>query len=86
MNRKNHFRWQDVRIFLTVLDTKSFSGAAKTLGLGQLGLGQPTISRRIQQLEEQFSLQLFVRGKHGARPTRHAEMLRLPAEQIWQSA
>jgi DNA-binding transcriptional LysR family regulator len=77
MNRSNQFSWQDARIFLAVLDTKSFSGAAKALRLGQ-----PTISRRVQQLEERFSVQLFVRGKHGAKPTLQAELLRLPAEQM----
>jgi DNA-binding transcriptional LysR family regulator len=68
MNRAQQFNWQDARIFLTVLDTNSFSAAAKLLGLGL-----PTISRRIQLFYEQFSIQLFVRGKHGARPTRHVE-------------
>ena len=77
MNRVNNLSWEDARIFLAVLDRKSFSAAAKALMIGQ-----PTISRRIQQLEEQFSVQLFVRGKHGATPTRHAELLRLPAEQM----
>jgi DNA-binding transcriptional LysR family regulator len=65
--------WEDAQTFLAVVEQQSFSAAARVLGLGQ-----PTISRRIQSLEQQLSLQLFVRGKHGAIPTESALQL-LPA-------
>jgi DNA-binding transcriptional LysR family regulator len=38
--------WEDAQTFLTVAEEHSFSAAARVLGLGQ-----PTVSRRIQALE-----------------------------------
>lgn len=70
MNTSNTFSWEDARIFLSVTEHKSFTAAAKVLKLGQA-----TVSRRIQILEEKFGLQLFVRGKHGAYPTADADTL-----------
>lgn len=45
-----------MRLFLRVADAGSFSKAAK-----DLGLGQPTVSRRIQDLEGQLEADLFLR-------------------------
>lgn len=67
--------WDDAQLFLAVAERGSFSAAAKALGIGQ-----PTISRRIQHLENLLEQQLFERGKYGARPTSAAIKL-LPAAQ-----
>jgi len=65
--------WEDAETFLAVAEQRSFSAAAR-----HLGLGQPTISRRIALLEERVGAQLFLRGKRGAELTAEGERL-LPA-------
>ncbi len=75
MNNNSRFSWEDARIFLCVAEHKSFTAAAKVLKIGQ-----PTVSRRIQALEEQFETQLFIRGKYGAQATPYASSL-IPAAQ-----
>ncbi len=74
MNGKG-LSWEDAQLFLAVVEHGSFSAAAKVLGLGQ-----PTISRRINYIEELLHQQLFERGKYGAIPTETATKL-LPAAQ-----
>ncbi len=69
--------WEDAQTFLAVSEHRSFSAAAR-----QLGLGQPTISRRIQNLENVLQQQLFERGKYGAIPTQAAARLLPAAEQM----
>jgi DNA-binding transcriptional LysR family regulator len=69
--------WEDTQTFLAVVEHRSFSAAARALALGQ-----PTVSRRIQHLERLLAQQLFVRGKHGARPTDAALRLVPAAEQM----
>ena len=69
--------WEDAQTFLAVIEHSSFSAAARSLGVGQ-----PTISRRIQNLEQTVSEQLFIRGKHGAEPTDAALHLKPAAEQM----
>lgn len=76
MNSKN-LSWEDAQLFLAVAEQGSFSAAAKTLGIGQ-----PTISRRIQHLENGLEQQLFERGKYGAKPTSAAIKLLPAAEQM----
>lgn len=66
-------QWDDLRVLLTVAEAKSFSAAARALGLGQ-----PTVSRRIARLEAQVEAPLFVRGADGAQPTETCARL-LPA-------
>lgn len=53
--------WDDARIFLAVAESGSFSRAA-----AQLGLGQPTVSRRIAEFEARLGAVLFNRGRQGA--------------------
>ncbi len=65
--------WDDLRVFLAVAESGSFSAAARALRVGQ-----PTISRRIGELEERVGTTLFVRGKDGATLTAEAQAL-LPA-------
>ncbi|MBV1914826.1 MAG: LysR family transcriptional regulator [Pseudomonadales bacterium] len=74
--------WQDAQTFLAVAEHQSFSAAARALEVGQ-----PTISRRIQELELTLKQQLFIRGKQGASPTEAAIKLIPAAEQMarWAS-
>ncbi|MFT4570395.1 MAG: DNA-binding transcriptional LysR family regulator [Hyphomicrobiaceae bacterium] len=65
--------WLDAQTFLAVAEAESMSGAARSLALGQ-----PTISRRIAELEGRVGAQLFTRGKTGARLTDEGARL-LPA-------
>lgn len=74
---KRKLSWEDAQTFLTVSEQGSFSAAARVLGLGQ-----PTISRRIRNLENLLQQQLFERGKHGAVPTPAATRLLPAAEQM----
>lgn len=69
--------WEDAQTFLTVAEQRSFSAAARVLGLGQ-----PTISRRIAQLEERLGCQLFWRGRRGADLTEEGARLLPAAEQM----
>jgi len=59
-----HIPWEDIEIFLTVAEERSFSGAAR-----RLSLTQPTISRRIAALEERLERALFRRDVEGAHLT-----------------
>jgi DNA-binding transcriptional LysR family regulator len=57
-------RLQAMIAFVRVVETASFSGAAK-----QLGVGQPAVSKTIAQLEERLRVRLLVRSTHGLHPT-----------------
>lgn len=70
-------RWDDVRVFLSVLREGSFSAAARALALEQ-----STVSRRIAALEDSLGAQLFDRLPEGPRPTDLALRLRERAELI----
>ncbi|MFZ6648570.1 LysR family transcriptional regulator [Undibacterium sp. TJN25] len=50
--------------FVCVVDTGSFSGAAR-----QLGVGQPAVSKSISQLEERLGVRLLLRSTRGLTPT-----------------
>jgi DNA-binding transcriptional LysR family regulator len=69
--------WDDVRIFLAVADAGSVSGAAR-----QLRLGQPTISRRLAEMEQAMGARLFARGVRGATLTSAGERLLAPAKNM----
>lgn len=62
--------WDDARIFLEVAETGSFSAAAISLKLGQ-----PTVSRRIGNLELDLGLVLFNRGRRGTTLTEEGARL-----------
>ena len=53
--------WDDFRVLLAVVRFKSFNRAAAALGLTQ-----PTVSRRIERLEQAFHHQLVERTRNGA--------------------
>jgi DNA-binding transcriptional LysR family regulator len=50
--------------FVRVVETGSFSQAAR-----QIGVGQPAISKTIAQLEERLKVRLLIRSTHGLSPT-----------------
>ncbi len=70
-----NLRWDDVKLFLAVHEHGSLSAAARVLKLGQ-----PTLSRRIAELEEAVGEALFDRQSHGASLTGAGYKL-LPAAQ-----
>ncbi|MFT5441748.1 MAG: DNA-binding transcriptional LysR family regulator [Myxococcota bacterium] len=69
--------WEDAQTFLAVAEGQSFSAAARALQCGQ-----PTISRRIADLEARVGAQLFRRGKQGASLTEAGARLLPAAEQM----
>jgi len=80
--------WERQRAFLAVLRTGSLSGAARTLGLAQ-----PTVRRRIEDLEASLGTALFTRTPAGLMPTEialglrdHAEAMALAADAFARSA
>ena len=68
-------KWDDLKLFLAVYEQGSLSGAARLLKLGQ-----PTLSRRIAELEEAVGDALFDRRSHGSSLTATGQKL-LPAAQ-----
>lgn len=68
-------KWDDLKLFLAVHEQGSLSGAARLLKLGQ-----PTLSRRIAELEEVVGEALFDRQSQGASLTAAGQKL-LPAAQ-----
>jgi DNA-binding transcriptional LysR family regulator len=57
-------RFQAMSAFVRVVETGSFSQAAR-----QIGVGQPAISKTIAQLEDRLQVRLLVRSTHGLTPT-----------------
>lgn len=57
-------RLQAMAVFVRVVETGSFSGAAR-----QLGVGQPAVSKTIAQLEDRLQVRLLVRTTHALSPT-----------------
>lgn len=62
--------WDDLRFFLATSDTGSFSKAAS-----HLGVTQPTISRRIENLESRLGVRLFDRLPNGVALTSEGESI-----------
>ena len=50
--------------FVRVIETGSFSAAAR-----QLRVGQPAVSKTVAQLEERLGVRLLLRSSHGLTPT-----------------
>lgn len=57
-------RFQTMTTFVRVMETGSFSGAAR-----QLNVGQPAVSKTIAQLEDRLQVRLLLRSTHGLTPT-----------------
>ncbi len=71
------FDWSDLRIFLAVHRTGSFSAAAR-----QLRINATTVGRRIEALEAALGAALFDRMPDGLRPTEAATEIRVHAESM----
>jgi DNA-binding transcriptional LysR family regulator len=76
-----HIPWDDIQLFLAVVEERSFSGAAR-----RLQVAQPTVSRRVAELESKLGEPLFVRGIEGTLLTGLAERLVEPARRMAESA
>ncbi|MDR5821250.1 LysR family transcriptional regulator [Caballeronia sp. LZ043] len=57
-------RFRAMETFIRVVDTGSFSSAAR-----QLGVGQPAVSKVVAQLEDWLKVSLLSRSTHGLTPT-----------------
>ena len=66
-----------LRYFLGVAREGSMTGAAQ-----RLHVTQPTLSRQLQDLEEELGQKLFLRGSHSVTLTREGMLLRKRAEEI----
>jgi DNA-binding transcriptional LysR family regulator len=73
-------QWDDVRVFLAVAQAGSLRRAARVLRIGQ-----PTVARRLRQLEKGLGTRLFERTPDGHRLTREGNDL-LPLAQSMADA
>jgi DNA-binding transcriptional LysR family regulator len=69
--------WDDLRLFLAIAETGSLSAAAR-----QLGVTQPTASRRLADVEALLGDVLFARSVDGAKLTSFGERLVEPAKRM----
>lgn len=65
-----HADWDDIKIFVAAAQTGSFGAAAR-----RLRTTQPTVTRRIEDLEQRLGTRLFDRGLRGVSLTRAGEMV-----------
>ncbi|MFT3661314.1 MAG: LysR family transcriptional regulator [Gordonia sp. (in: high G+C Gram-positive bacteria)] len=70
MAAKKALSMDNLRTFLAVYRTGSFTGAA-----AQLGISQPTVTNHIRQVEAHYGQSVFVRGLDGVSATAHAHEL-----------
>jgi len=73
--------WSDIRVFLTVCRSGSFTAAAQTLGVDQT-----TVGRRVTALEAALGARLFRRGRDGPVLTPAGVAARLRAERMEEEA
>ena len=66
-----------LRYFIEIADCKSFTKASE-----RLFVTQPTLSRQIQDLEEELGTRLFVRGRHSLTLTESGERFLREAKEI----
>ena len=71
------FEWDDLRIFLAILRGRSVRAASKLLNVSH-----STVSRRLQAMEEQIGIKLFVRQPEGFVLTEVGEAMVERAERI----
>lgn len=76
--------WSDLRVFWAVVEAGGFAAAARGLGIGQ-----PTVTRRIEDLEARLNTKLLVRSPTGISMTEagalihdHVQTMERCAEQI----
>lgn len=73
--------WDDMRVFLMVAEAGSLSAAAR-----RLKMTQPTVSRRIADLEAHVGESIFVRAADGVSLTSYGEHLVEPAKRMAEHA
>jgi DNA-binding transcriptional LysR family regulator len=76
-----HIPWNDVELVIAIADAGSLSGAARTLRTTQ-----PTVSRRLAELEAELGEPLFVRAVDGTTPTSLGERMLEPARRMAECA
>jgi DNA-binding transcriptional LysR family regulator len=76
-----HISWDAIQLLLAVAEAGSLSGAAQTLRVTQ-----PTVSRRLAEIEAELGEPLFLRSVDGARLTPFAERMLEPARRMAESA
>jgi len=81
MQSQFDFRWDDARVLLALLETRTLSGTAL-----KLGVNTSTIGRRLDALESAVGARLFDRTAEGVLPTALAEQLAPHAEDLERSA
>jgi DNA-binding transcriptional LysR family regulator len=81
MQNRLDFRWDDARVLLALLETRTLSGTAL-----KLGVNTSTIGRRLDALESAVGARLFDRTAEGVLPTALAEQLAPHAEALERSA
>lgn len=69
----------DLSYFITIAESKSFSGAAH-----RLGIAQPSLSLAVQRLEGNLGTSLFVRSRQGVTLTKAGERLLLDSRDLFQ--
>lgn len=79
--KRRSYRWDDLKVLLALVRSRSLSGAAQSLGVNA-----STIGRRVDALEAAFGVQLFERRSDGVVPTAAAETLCAAAENVERSA
>ncbi|MEL6583754.1 MAG: LysR family transcriptional regulator [Pseudomonadota bacterium] len=77
----DHFRWDDLRVFLAIARAGQVSGAGRALGMDAA-----TVGRRITLLEGQLGARLFDRSQKGFRLTDAGRRLVEPAEAMERAA
>jgi DNA-binding transcriptional LysR family regulator len=76
-----HIPWGDLQLFLAVAESGSLSAAAKVLAVTQ-----PTVSRRLAELERLLAEPLFSRSVEGVALTAFGERMLAPAKRMAESA
>lgn len=74
-------RYQAMATFVRVVETGSFSAAAR-----QLNVGQPAVSKTIAQLENRLQVTLLTRSTHGLTPTEAGQLFYERARSAVQEA
>jgi DNA-binding transcriptional LysR family regulator len=72
-----HIPWQDIQLFLAIVESGSLSAAAR-----RLLVAQPTVSRRLADLEASVGEPLFLRRVEGVALTAFGESLLAPARRM----
>ncbi len=74
-------RWDDLRVFLALVEAGTFAGAA-----GILGVNASTVLRRVRTLEDELGATLFERGARGTNLTPAGEALLPKAREVEEAA